>query len=186
MIPSFIETYIIQDKKICDGLINYHKKQKEYKSEGYVGTIEGTKILTDVKESTDVVFHNDTKNDTIQNFFKELSTCCDNYVKKYSLNHSIQTEYCNIISMFPPLGGYKSPHYERSTIAKTKRQLVYMLYLNDVNDGGQTEFIHQNLIVKAEKGKLVLWPSDFTHLHRGIVSPTETKWIATGWLELIF
>ena len=60
-----------------------------------------------------------------------------------------------------------------------------MTYLNDVSDGGETEFFHQKLKVKPVKGKTVLWPTDFTHLHRGITSPTEDKYIATGWFNFL-
>ena len=56
-----------------------------------------------------------------------------------------------------------------------------MTYLNDVTDGGETEFYFQKLKIKPVKGKMVLWPTDFTHLHRGITSPTQEKYIATGW-----
>ena len=58
---------------------------------------------------------------------------------------------------------------------------MFMTYLNDVNDGGETEFHFQQMKVKAVKGKTVIWPTDFTHLHRGITSPTQEKYIATGW-----
>jgi len=27
-----------------------------------------------------------------------------------------------------------------------------------------------------------MWPSDFTHTHRGIISKTKEKYILTGWL----
>ena len=30
---------------------------------------------------------------------------------------------------------------------------------------------------------MVIWPTDFTHTHRGIVAPKEEKWIATGWFN---
>ena len=56
-----------------------------------------------------------------------------------------------------------------------------MTYLNDVTDGGETEFKYQKLKVKPVKGKMVMWPTDFTHTHRGITSPTQEKYIATGW-----
>ena len=39
--------------------------------------------------------------------------------------------------------------------------------------------------LKAKEGKLVIWPSDFTHPHRGIVSLDEEKYIVTGWLEIV-
>ena len=44
-------------------------------------------------------------------------------------------------------------------------------------------FITKKKKIKAVKGKTVIWPTDFTHTHRGIVSPTEHKYIATGWFN---
>ena len=58
-----------------------------------------------------------------------------------------------------------------------------MMYLNDVTDNGETEFLHQNLKIIPEKGKLVIWPSDWTHTHRGITSTTQEKYIITGWFN---
>ena len=55
-----------------------------------------------------------------------------------------------------------------------------MTYLNDVKDGG-TEFLYQNLKTKAEKGLTLIWPSAWTHTHKGIISPTKEKYIITGW-----
>jgi hypothetical protein len=31
------------------------------------------------------------------------------------------------------------------------------------------------------KGLTLIWPAIWTHPHRGVVSPTQTKYIATGW-----
>ena len=59
-----------------------------------------------------------------------------------------------------------------------------MLYCNTLKNGG-TDFPFQKEIMKAEKGKLVIWPSDFTHPHRGVISQAEEKYIVTGWLEIV-
>ena len=56
-----------------------------------------------------------------------------------------------------------------------------MTYLNDVSDGGETEFMHQNIKVKPQKGLTLIWPADWTFTHRGVASPIETKTIVTGW-----
>ena len=58
-----------------------------------------------------------------------------------------------------------------------------MTYLNDVTDKGQTEWYHQKMKVKPKKGLTVIWGTDWTFLHKGIVSPTQTKYIATGWFS---
>lgn len=48
-----------------------------------------------------------------------------------------------------------------------------MTYLNDVNDGGGTHFTYQNETINARKGRTLIWPTDFTHSHHGVVSETE-------------
>ena len=60
-----------------------------------------------------------------------------------------------------------------------------MIYLNTLTDRGETEFFYQQHFESAERGKLLIWPSDWTHLHRGVPSPTQTKYILTGWFTHI-
>ena len=84
-------------------------------------------------------------------------------------------------------GGYYVFHYERHGYSEDKssirRQLVWMLYLNDVPEGeGETEFLYQGLRIQPKKGDLVLWPASFTHTHRGNPVYTTDKYIVTGWM----
>ena len=74
-------------------------------------------------------------------------------------------------------------HCERSgpEAPNNTRHLVFMTFLNTVNDGGGTEFKHHDIIHKAEEGKTLIWPTDWTHTHRGMISNTEHKYIMTGW-----
>lgn len=62
------------------------------------------------------------------------------------------------------------------------RVLAYMTYLNDVTDGGETEFLYQNVKIKPKKGKTLVWPAYYTHTHRGVPSSSDTKYIITGWV----
>ena len=82
-----------------------------------------------------------------------------------------------------PGEGYHDYHCERAGLSTGHRMGVWMIYLNDVHDRGWTEFYYQQHYEKAEAGKLMIWPCDWTHLHRGIVSHTETKYILTGWFS---
>ena len=72
-------------------------------------------------------------------------------------------------------------HCERDRHEYADRMLVWMLYLTDTPNGG-TEFPHQELVTECIKGDLVIWPSDMTHMHRGVVSETHEKMIFTGWI----
>ena len=58
-----------------------------------------------------------------------------------------------------------------------------MTYLNDITDDGETEFFHQKIKIKPEKGLTVIWPADWTFTHRGIPSNTQVKYITTGWMS---
>ena len=51
-----------------------------------------------------------------------------------------------------PGGGYHTFHCENIAPGNYNRLLVTMLYLNDVDDGGETEFLHQSKRVKPEEG----------------------------------
>ena len=63
-ISNFIEEYKIP-KNICDNFISYHKKNKEYKRKG---TIKNDVMNLKEKDSTDVFFYNESKQDFIINF----------------------------------------------------------------------------------------------------------------------
>ena len=62
-------------------------------------------------------------------------------------------------------------------------RLLIALFLNDVDEGGELEFLHQGIRIKPRKGDFVVWPAYFTHLHRGNPPLKDEKWIVTGWFE---
>jgi len=60
-----------------------------------------------------------------------------------------------------------------------------MIYLNTVSDGGGTKFKYFNHTENAVEGKVLIWPPDFTHTHKGVPSATEEKYIITGWYSYV-
>ncbi len=91
------------------------------------------------------------------------------------------------LKKFDPGEAYFASHCENGgnpsswTGVPVNRMLVWMIYLNTVTDGGGTMFDQYDFITDAIQGRCVLWPAYWTHFHRGIVSDTQTKYIATGW-----
>jgi len=80
-------------------------------------------------------------------------------------------------------GGYHVWHCEQGDAASSRRLLAYILYLNDVEEGGETEFLYFPKRVKPKKGTLLIFPSGLTHTHRGNPPMSNTKYILTGWVE---
>lgn len=85
-------------------------------------------------------------------------------------------------------GGYHhwhSEHYPHPTEQTQKslhRVLLWLVYLNDVEEGGETEFFYQNAKIKPKKGSLVLAPVNFTHTHRGSIPVSNDKYVLASWL----
>jgi|DEB0MinimDraft_4_1074332.scaffolds.fasta_scaffold00458_4 hypothetical protein len=183
---TFIYQYFLEDLSLCDQLIDYHKKHEEYKSVGS----SNFGVDKSIKDSTDVAIFNSSNNSAIQKYFKELSKGTQSYIDKYNLYGLYHTLDATIIQHYAPGGGYKKWHCERDNAALSSgsimynRALVFMTYLNDVTDKGETEWLYQNIKIQPKKGLTVIWPTDFTHTHRGIVSPTQEKYIITGWLHM--
>ena len=179
MSSQFIYTKFSKDNLLGDKIINYFKENPEniYKLEGDSGDLN-------VKESIDMTIH-DSSSGTISIFMSELQDVLNGYIKKYP--------WCNKYSAFglvpfniqyyPPGGGYKEWHCERGAYFSpiVERHLFFIFYCNSVNNGGETEFFHQDYKCRAEKNKFLLCPVDWTFTHRGIPSPTEDKYIVTGW-----
>jgi prolyl 4-hydroxylase len=176
--------FILQDKikntELCDKLIEYHKASP-YKGYKEVPNVISTDIGIDASQY---------EHPTVLEYLKELQEILDKYIKKYPMSNyysPFQIQENINIQLYKPGEGYPVWHTERAnvTLPMVNRHLVFMTYLNDVNDKGETEFYHQKLITKARKGVTLIWPADWTHTHRGIVSPTEEKYIITGWYNFI-
>jgi hypothetical protein len=61
------------------------------------------------------------------------------------------------------------------------RVLTYIYYLNNVEEGGETQF-WDNYKIKPQKGKLVLFPASWTYPHSGLMPLSHDKYIITGWI----
>ena len=73
----------------------------------------------------------------------------------------------------------QAPHNEA-----LHRSLLWMVYLNDVVEGGQTEFFYQQRSIQPRAGRMVIAPAYFTHTHRGCPPVSGDKYILTSWILL--
>lgn len=82
-----------------------------------------------------------------------------------------------------PGQGYHVWHCEDMAREHCTRIGTYILYLNDVEEGGETEFLYLGKRIQPKKGRLVVFPAGYTHTHRGNPPLSGEKFIMTGWLE---
>ena len=172
-------------QKDCDFFINWFEERKDLHERG---TVDGNLFETpDQKQDTEIYL------DTSKNFSLICSNCLnygiEEYKKKYPFINQVRT--FNIHSVYKmqrylPGEGYFTLHCENDGPDFTGERaemliLAWMIYLNDVTDGGYTEFPSQNTKFQPRRGDLLIWPAYFTHPHHGIVSKTQVKYILTGW-----
>jgi prolyl 4-hydroxylase len=182
------------DAGICDRLVELHRvcDRQGLVKRGRMG--KGGKLVLDPekKDSFDVVV--DTLPPALadeyglERYYAELQRCLQQYLELHPLLKQVgvfRVIESPSIQHYRPGGGFKMPHFERAGYATATRMLVWMTYLNDVSDGGGTRFVYQKHTFEAKKGRTLIWPPDFTHTHVGVVSPTEHKYIITGWMNYV-
>jgi len=178
----------------CRSLIELFEIDKERQHRGVVRKGKEVFSADDHKTSTDICFIPRDLEDKLwgKSLLKVINTverarqdwivqyyCGLERVDPFEINFSFNMQ------RFLPGEGYYKFHCERASWATRDRVGVWMIYLNDVTDRGWTEFYYQQHYEEPKAGKIVCWPCDWTHTHRGIVSSLETKYILTGWFTMI-
>jgi hypothetical protein len=122
--------------------------------------------------------------DICEHFYKRLH---DIYMTQYREKYNILTDLGPhspkgmSVQKTSPGQGYHAWHCEAGEFTTANRLLVYSLFLNDVQEGGETEFLYQHKRIKPKTGSLMIWPASYTHPHRGNPPLVGEKYIITGW-----
>jgi hypothetical protein len=109
--------------------------------------------------------------------------------KKYADKYDVLTDlashqiYSFKMQRTPIGGGYHIWHCEQGDRFSSGRILTFTCYLNDVVEGGETEFLYYPKRVPATQGTFLIFPGGFTHTHRGNPPLSNTKYIITGWVQ---
>ena len=187
---NFIEVFDdALSSKECKYIIDY-MNTSDLMEAGSVRTPEGSGVVEKYKISTEMGIDIQDKNpinDIIStsllyhiNKYKELHPQLDRLAK-----WGVQERYN--LQKYNPNQAYFALHCENAGTCSNgnKRVLAWMFYLNTVTDDGGTYFDNYDLTLNAIEGRCVIWPAYWTHMHRGIVSKTESKYIVTGWFSFI-
>ena len=175
--------YIQKDalpKSFCNNVIQKFELD-DRKRQGQVGS--GVRL--EIKRSCDLSITG--KEDWVsydEAFFKSLNNALKEYLKfipqefiEFKALGRFEDDTGYQIQKTQP-GDYYIWHHDQ-----TKTRLVtFIWYLNDIKDGGYTEFIDGTRI-QPEVGKLIIFPATWDFLHRGVSPKTETKYICTGWVH---
>ena len=181
---SFIGgSYIPED--VCDQIIDFWNKNESLQVPGIVGNSGEISNDDKVKKCTQM---------NVQPFPRELSLyelhlqeTLNNYIKKYKWADFVNTyqviEKLSIQHYKPGEGFYKWHTENTGYSYNLNRHLVFMTYLNDVENAGTEFYYFPDLNIQAKKGLTLIWPAGWTHTHRGVISDIDEKHIITGWFN---
>jgi hypothetical protein len=169
-------------KKTCKAIIKYFEDSPLLQNPGkLLYNSQTPEVREEIKKSTDI-YVDDTTDFPVLEFYAEIGKILEDYKEEFIYSDLGQQPWsmsCWNIQRYLPGEGFYKFHSEHMGLSD--RHLAFTVYLNDVEEGGETEFYYQQEKIRPEEGLVVIFPVAWTHTHRGIVAPKETKYIATGW-----
>ena len=183
--PHFIGAWKIGGE-VCDKLVRHFENSKNKQKKGAVSG----GINLSAKNSLDISIRpNDLirpGNEIFNAYFNSLNMCYQDYLSQWPFLSEFggKFEIGKFNMQRYEVGQhFHKVHAERTSLSNLHRVLVWMTYLNDVEKGGSTFFPHYNLTVKPEKSLTLIWPSEWTHSHKGNSVEAGSKYIITGWMH---
>ena len=166
---------------LCDDMVARFEAAADEQYPGRIG--QQTQLKRDIKKSTDLFISGKAHwKDADNNLHRSLALALAEFRKAFpyfrsgfkDMGYNLQRTQA---------GEYYDWHIDGGSHAFSQRQLVAIWYLNDVEGpGGETCFFTQDVSIKPERGKLILFPPFWTHEHRGTVLEKGVKYIATTWV----
>lgn len=186
MIEHVIEYTV--DESVCDGLIKLYDTVEATGKACRPGTVGNVPHVNDeFKKCTDLFF-NDIPKAEIEyspeykdmEYRAHLMECIKDYSERYLFWAPLGFHSHPKYQVYKPGEAFYEPHFDAMGTDQG-RVVAWITYLNTVKEGGGTHFVYQDYTVQPIKGKTVLFPAGYTHRHKGVTAPKETKYIVTGW-----
>lgn len=104
---------------------------------------------------------------------------------------------CSALQVAPlQCTGYKIQHYKKNEghfkwhfdalgPGGWDRQLAVIIYLNTVEEGGETSFYRQHLKIKPVAGEALFFPTFWTHMHCGEIPRSGEKYIISSFIRFV-
>ena len=170
----------VYSKESCNHLIDFFEKNINLAEPGGAGDkkLNNLEICLGINFKNPSGFGLESILSNILSQYKEKFPLIDSSTEKWYVSPTCQ------FAKFEPNNYYDYIHCEQGTNYRN-RIFAWMIYLNNIKEGGGTYFHHQNFTTKPVAGNLYIWPAGWTHMHVGVNAPYELKYTITGWVEYI-
>lgn len=185
--PHFIGAWNSLPASQCEAMVEFFENHPDAQFPGRLGSRVDEESKKSIDLGVDPIQLEQPEYAVFQPYFEQLLACLRDYTAQWDfLNTFVDQLQIGSFNLqkYQTGGHFSQLHSERTSIRTLPRLLVWMTYLNDVEDGGETEFTMYGLKVKPAAGKTVIWPAEWTHAHRGCPVLSGEKYIITGWFHM--
>ena len=181
----YVEKNVLSQEQ-CDELIKYFWDNPDKHDDGKVehfkdGEYKGKLVNKDHKNCTQFMFEPGHKYANLMT--QVIQDAYLNYRKQLSVLPSAELAILDYtIRCYPKGEGIFKTHVDQVN-GTISRLFGCIIYLNDVEEGGETFFPDWNIGCKCEMGKILLFPCNWIFPHGSNVNISHDKYILTAFIN---
>jgi hypothetical protein len=168
----------------CDYMVKWFNDNNENQKDGSIATNKKDNfVITDFKKCSQSNLPLDSNISKLMN-----NVIFDVYSEYSKIRPAPQENICAkdyTIRSYKKNDGKFDLHVDQSYGGTVSRIFAIIIYLNDVEVGGETEFPHYNIKVSPKKGTVLVFPCNYLFPHKGNVPISNDKYIATAFINYI-
>jgi hypothetical protein len=167
------------DSNFCEEIIKFFNENSSLHESRNFNTVKTTLKLQDTFLPINY------QNPIIEKFSSSFSKfIMPDYLGKNKIRnfHLLKLNPYHQIQKINPTEGKHYFYCERCIPSSSHLVLGYTLFLNDIEEGGELEFLNQSHRIKATQGSISLFPVGLTHLQRDNTPLQNVRYTMSGWL----
>lgn len=165
-------------KQVCLMLIEYFEVNEQNHFEGYFGA--NKTVNYEIKKCKEMYLSEKLES----TFVNTIQIAFDTYCKTHEIGGNFTFEKFRIKKYENNGKDFFKIHTDISSLNTCKRIVAVIIYLNDVEVGGET-VIYLNGTenkIKPDQGKLLIFPANFCYPHAGLPPVSNCKYIMTTFI----
>lgn len=182
---DFIVIYQGLDLALCRSVVNLFDSEGG-SWRGKIGSDKEGYHEDDAKVSWDLEIRNEgVWADLFQQIHPQITACLSDYLSRSPILRSFPLQATGYkIQMYPKNEGHFKWHADSVGGDSGDRVVAMVLYLNDVEVGGETEFFHQGVKISPRAGQLALFPAGWNYMHCAHVPQSCAKYIISTFIRI--
>lgn len=182
---DFIVVYRGLDKEVCRAAVDLFDRD-DGRQRGKIGGPGDGYYEDQTKISWDLEIRNEGQwRNIFQAIHPKIEACLSDYLSRSPILRSFDLMATGYkIQMYPKNLGRFRWHADSVGRNAGDRVVAMVLYLNDVEKGGETEFFHQGIKISPKAGHLALFPAAWNYMHCGHTPESGNKYVISTFIRI--